>query len=504
MIYQCKRSRRLFLIDASGAFLALPFLTSLSGLSEAEAVTDSAVTANKFISIYLRNGFHGSYFYPQIARSKMSPITATTLESNLPDVISPILGSSFTPLKNDILIYRGLDYLCSPEVTHNVNQFLLSRPVPADGIFSMETARPSIDYYIANQVYGQNTPFSRILNTSIEWRTVPINYSYSNVSGNKFSFNSTGFRDVETIWTSIFGGHEVSENEKQREKNLDSSVVDKVLNSYNNLRKDARLSGSDQLLVDQHITHLAELEKNIKNAPRNLCSGPEKLTIPYGEGLPIPYRAATRAMIDIMVAMISCGLTKVVNFNLNPDTIFAGLAPFNYEHHAISHGTNLDSAQKLSAILAELFDHIAYFITRLKETNSMTGLVGMIGNEIGNQAGGSDGTPESPSIDHNHAGLDAMCMLFGDPAILNTGKYVHAERGIRGGRWHNGYYAGWNEGLVSIMDLFGVPPSAYEIPGQAGYGFYSNSANFGLTKADVVSPSTIRGKALDGIRRRSI
>jgi hypothetical protein len=499
MILECKRTRRQFLIDATGAFLAIPFLSSLSPLSEAEA---TSTTASKFVSIYLRNGYHGAHFYPQIARNTMKPITSTTLEADLPPVISPVMGNSFTALRDNILIYRGLDYLCAGEAGHNDYQFLLSQPVPQGGIFSLSNSSPSIDYHIANQVYGNSTPFQKILNTSIDWRNSPITYSFSNVVGNSFSMNGSGFRDVNPLWTSIFEGNQGTVAEELRKKTLDTNVVDSVLDGYNNLRRNSQLSNADRILLDQHISHLSDLEKNIKNMPLNLCRGPDKSSIPYGEGLSTAYRNATRAMIDIMVATISCGLTKVVNFSLNPDTIFRSIAPYNYGHHDISHGTTVNEALGLSVILAELFDHIAYFISRLKEVGALTGLVGIIGNEIGNQSQGSDGTPQTPTIDQNHAGIDLMCVLFGDPSILNTGKYVHYERGIRGGRWHNGYGAGWNEALVTIMDLFAVPPSAYEVPGAVGFGTYSTGANFGLTNADIVSPNTLRGKPLAGIKAK--
>jgi Protein of unknown function (DUF1552) len=498
MIIQCKKSRRQFLIDATGAFLALPFLSSWGGMSQAYA---EGANATKFISILLRNGYHGSHFFPQIARSQMTAISPSTRQVALPEVISPILGSSFTPIRDKILIYRGLDYLCSGEVGHALPQFLSSRSGLTNGPYPVNTVQPSIDYFIANQVYGNTTPFRRIVNTSIDWYNSPGHYSWGDVSNGQVYQTSSYFRDVAPLWTSLFTSSIESSSEEQRRKNLNVGVVDRVMGAYRDLKNDTRLSAADKLLVDQHLAHLTDLEVQIRNAPITSCTAPDRVDISYGEAQPLNYRAATRTMIDMIVVALSCGLTNVVNFSLNPDTMFRGVAPFNTGHHDVSHNTSPDGAAVLSSILNELFGHIAYLITKLDQLGLMNGLVGFVGNEIGNQCSNTDGTPEAPSIDGNHAGLDAMCLLFGDPTILNTGKYVWAERGIRGGRWHNGFSAGWNEALVSVMDLFGISAATYELPGITGYGSYLAGANFSLTNADVISPLSVRGKPLLGFRK---
>ena len=485
------KSRRQFIVGSGGTLLAIPFLPSLSkvfGQSEANNPT------RKFISILTRNGYFGSHFYPRLGNSAFVNISPTVKSALLPNDISPVLGS-YNDIKNDILLYRGVDYVSAVQSDHSNKHFLAAQ--------QDVNTYPSIDYFIAKKVNQGIIPKQEILNASVHWYHSPASYSFV-LGANNSIVNSPAYRNVDAIWSLFFGNLPSNVEDQARQRGQKIAVGDLVLKSYKSFLAHPGFSLEDKRALEQHIEELHSLQARVIASQAQVCTVPPKLTVEYSEnaGQQVPYRDAVKVMTDLIVQAMKCDLTRVVNLDMSADVLYRGVPPYNSGHHDLSHNGDPDSIAKVNAILKEQFDQVAYLIRELKNAGLTKGLVGLVGNEIGNQNGSNDdGTPENPAMDGNHAGLDIMSLFFGDPEILNTGKLIVHHRASRSGRWRQSLGSAWNDVLCTTMQLCGVEKSAYEIPGNPGYGTYMSRSNFELVDSSIVSPPNERGNLVLGIKK---
>ncbi len=169
--------------------------------------------------------------------------------------------------------------------------------------------------------------------------------------------------------------------------------------------------------------------------------------------------------VDIAIAAMRCDLTRVVNFSWEEHRSTAAAS-----HHNLHHSPDdpfwrgemlkVDAwySRKLSQMLAKM-DAIVEGNGKTMLDNSLV----MYGKEM--------------SSGFAHVVNDFQAAFFGGlNGRVRTNQYIQME---------NGKPRSYNQLLITIMQAFGLQPSAWEVGGQTGFGQY-NIGNSGADRATIV------------------
>jgi hypothetical protein len=472
-----KFSRRQFLQGMMGALIPMPFLQSLAP-RELFAATEVAPRLVGIRSIY---GQVPQLYYP-FARptvSKGNNVFHRPFSQN--EVISQLIGESFKPIAHKLSLLRGLD---QGQGGHNETNFMCA------GSFStvsnsnrFPTFPNSMDEVIARsaKVYPQE-PVVRNL------RIVPAVKSNSIANGNRHSWwgqEKLPYEwNMQTVVDNIFKGLPSNDPKVQAKIDKKLKAVDMAREDFNKVRNGRKISSEDKQRLEDYVDHLNDIENKLNVLKNYTCN----------DNMPVDttdFKTIYRSGSDIMIAALSCGLTRVANFSA-PD--FGKLAGENgSDFHGKSHWTfkgsilgevNADGDEYLvfnpgDAVEATymrfykfVMEEVAYVMNQMDQIVESNGKT-MLDNSLvvfGNEQGGA-------SSHDRHS----MPLLIGGTAggKVEPGYWDYRLRPYA-------YYAGrkdiypspgrpYNNFLITLGKIMGLDSADWELNGEAGFGTYEFS-----------------------------
>ncbi|HET9236612.1 MAG TPA: DUF1552 domain-containing protein [Oligoflexus sp.] len=434
-------NRRHFLKTAGGGLVALPFLASLLGETEAMAMTPQL----RFITLFNGHGQSQRNWHPGIdlyqqGGSGFRSFPLGDLTAPLSSVLEPL-----TPYRSDLNILGGLDSLAQG---HNHN--------PRTTLCAGGTHQ-SVD-----QILQQSSRFNpnrlgsmHLVGSNVGYKNQPISYRKS----------GQGVQGIDPIHNpqmafDAFFGSQVGDEARRRRK----TIASLVLEDFKNLRRDPRLSLVDQQRLDEYLTHLDELQKKIDQTG----SGGEVLKRPtVVPNVPDSSQddEVIDAHIDLIVLAVRCNqlATATLQFSTDTDNSVYSFLGVQRDFHTISHENNLP-ATELPRINRWMAGKVARLIEKLRDVeNSATGeryldsTLVYWGNDMGCM----------PTNGSNHQANDMPILTAG-----SGGKRFVTGQYLTYGDFRRNQGRPYNDFLISILQGFGLSPDEYEQNGAEGFGTY--------------------------------
>jgi Protein of unknown function (DUF1552) len=481
--------RRQFLLGAGGAALVIPTLSSLLGRN---AEAGGGTNPRNFVSWRISNGYFGEQWYPNAAAlAGLQQVEANVRELALTDIsgpVSPILDTAFDPFRSKAILMRHIDRLDPGD--HNTASGLFGWSNGDGKLNGIDIAAlpASIDQLMAQKIGGGMVP----LNLTVHWSTEGRSASFSTNAQGQLVNEPAMFPDQ--AFAQLFTNFDVDDTVAARLRAQRLTMVDRVLGHYSTLRNHPRLSAADKAALDQHIEHMHTLETQLANPIE--CGPPDQpATYQY---TPEAMNAAAQAQVDIAVAALRCGLTHIVNFYIDPDTLLnEAVHGVIGGHHGASHDATPASVDSILNAHRWSMGYLFDFLGKLDATANLDGTtllddsLVLVNNEIGNQSGPSGGEVAG-EYDNNHIGIDLQVMLFGScGGALRTGNLIDYRTDFTRSRWSQYVGTAYNRVLVSCMLAMGLEPEDWEVGGQPGYGDM-RGADYDMTPLDQVVIGDLR------------
>jgi len=332
-------TRRAFLRAMGAGFAALPFSRLLEN-SVAQAAGEALPL--KFITIYHPHGVSAEYWAMKAADTETAFDIGYQNCSLQPFDDAKTYGKSF---KDKILVLEGVDLLSNANGHDTAGTILTGSRIGGH----KKPQNISLDQYLAvTKGLGSGT------------RVTSLALGVGNdgtESGLTLSYGEGGVPlpkiiDPTKAFDLLFDGVVVGSDPAQlaaaaRKRKLSQSVIDYEKWDVKRLR--GKLSASEQQKLDQHLTSLAELEKQLGSgmptgAVCTLPTRPDASKFPslkqYNGGEPY-FDAITDAHIDVLAQALACDLTRFATLFLNDlsyDNNPLGLPKDN--HGSVAHTYN--------------------------------------------------------------------------------------------------------------------------------------------------------------------
>lgn len=342
--------RRSFLVGAGGLALAIPFLPSL-------ARAQTAPVQRTFFTWRIANGYFGQHWYPSDAvlatAQLVEPNVRELALSSISGPISPILDASFDAYRSQMLLLRHVDHLAY-ETGH----------APVTGLTGFNTSTtastwndlnpgvseaslpPSIDQLIAAKLSGPVT--KPPLNLSINY-TGNGGWSCSYKKGSTGRFEQQPGLYPRTAFDLLFANLPGTDPVAARRLRSRTSAIDLVKSHFDAVRTNPKLSSEDKAALSRYVDELHQLGQRLDATGQGQCTPP---------GAPATLQpteqsvdAMATAHVDIALAAMKCGLTKVVNFYLDPDVVMPGIGGRGHHSLARQHAGRPPGAAHLPSVV---------------------------------------------------------------------------------------------------------------------------------------------------------
>ena len=345
-------SRRTVLRGA-GAAIALPLLDAMwPTMARAQ---ENPLVRPRFLSFYVPNGMHMASWTPATNGSDYT--------------LTPIL-EPLAPFRNKTLVLSGLhnrpgrpdgpgDHAAGTGSFLTATHCNKSETILGNG--------QSIDQRIAEDI-GQTYRFpSLVLGAEGGGNAGGCDSGYSCAYSRNISWvNETTPAARETIPQSVFDrlfgvqGSQLDPETRRKEARYRRGILDFVLEDVRQLER--KLGPQDRRKLDEHLTGIRELERQIQLTQMQQCdpgARPER---------PDDFRQTITQMIDLMVMACRCELTPVISFMLGNAGSYR---PFPFlgipdGHHQLSHHQgNPERHRKLEQIGRWEVEQFAYLLNGL-------------------------------------------------------------------------------------------------------------------------------------------
>lgn len=406
-------SRRTFLRGA-GAMLALPVLDAMAP-SIARAQQQAPI--RRFLAFYVPNGMHMAAFTPQTD----GVLTA----SSLPSILQPL-----APHLPHVTVVSGLENRAAfagedgaGDHARGTGTFLTAaRLLKSDT--TIRNAQ-SLDQALASHLRGQGYGGLSSLETGCEGggSTGNCDSGYScaysvNIAWSGPQSPLPKETNPRAVFDRLFAGADPAEStalsEKRRRRK--QSVLDVVKGDA--ARLDQKLGSRDKQKLDEYLTGIREIERQVSSEAVSACVQPERPA-----GTPPDPTEYVRAMLDVIAAGYACDRIRVATFMIGNggsgrNYSFIGQ---NTAHHEASHHQG-DAAKhaQLAAIDRWEIEQLAYLTGRMgaiDEGNGKTALdtsLIVCGSEI------EDGNS------HSHANLPVVVVGHGG-GVAAGGRHLRAR-----------------------------------------------------------------------------
>ena len=356
MMFNTKKylSRRTFLRGA-GATVALPLLEAMIPAGTALAQTAAAPT-HRFGFIYVPMGSIMEQWMPAEVGSDFE--------------FSPILRP-LEPLRDYVNVISGLYYPGSNGHSQSSSMFL-SGAFPARG--SAVLLNTTADQVIAQKI-GQETTFP-----SMEFATEDHSNHLGSCAGDFLcSYMSTVSWRTPTqplpmeinprvSFESMFGGDGATADARLERLEQNTSILDAVAESINELRRD--LGARDQAKLDEYLENVHEIERRIvqgeqQRSERNLEAPPTPV------GVPDLFEDHVDLLFELQALAFQGDLTRVTSFMMGMELSTRSYPQIGVAdgHHPISHhGFVPEQMTKKAKVDTYHIERFAKFLNRLHST----------------------------------------------------------------------------------------------------------------------------------------
>lgn len=220
------------------------------------------------------------------------------------------------------------------------------------------------------------------------------------------------------VFERLFGAGGPGEREAnlRRRQQEQRSVLDFVLEEARSMNR--RLHGRDRAKLDQYLTGIREIERNIEKAEQfGIAPDPGIETPP---GIPQDRAEYVKLMFDMLALAFQTDSTRVATLLLGHDGDNRSLPEIGISegHHDLSHHfNNEEKIQKLTEIDRWYTQQLARFIQKLHETTDVDGSSLLHNSMILYGSGNADGNR------HTHSNLP-LILAGGGGGALKPGRYV--------------------------------------------------------------------------------
>jgi len=281
----------------------------------------------------------------------------------------------------DVNVLNGLTYRQIAEHVgshgHAAGYMTGFRALPeSPGSAEPTTQGPSVDQ-LAAQRLGGRTKFASV--------TTGL---YDQGEG-WWSWSAAGVRapleiDPKLLWQRLFADLDLDPDAALAAALRTKSVLDFVESDIGVLQ--GRLGAADRQRLDEHLTTIRELEKQVDATPSADCAlPPEPGQVAYGDG---DCDAYAKLMIDLVVMALRCDLTRVAFVSLGPSQNYRTFPHLGipYTYHNVCHsggangGPDIDeSGEDRDTIYRKIatwhMEVLAHFLERLKGTDELSNLL---------------------------------------------------------------------------------------------------------------------------------
>ncbi len=358
---QTDRSRRTFLRDLGVGAAALPFLGGLSSLY-ASAATDR--TRKRVIFMFSPNGTLPNEFWPD------------QFGDDAELALKPML-KALEPFRSQMLILKGVHNKIRGDGDNHMRGMscLLTATELHPGNIQGGSDTPagwasgiSIDQQIRNYLQSDESTQTRF--GSLEFGVAVPNRAdpWTRMCYAGDNRPIAPIDDPGQMFEKLYGGAKDRENLK--------SVLDEVADDLR--RVATKLSSEDRGLLDEHMAHVRQLEKDIVAAEQqNELVHPEPEIDPEIELVNDNTPKISRMQIELLVNAMANDMTRVASLQFMRSVGQARMRWLDIDegHHALSHepDKNKDAQEKLFRVNEWFAGELAYLCRRLADTPEPTG-----------------------------------------------------------------------------------------------------------------------------------
>ena len=345
-------SRRV-LLKGLGASVALPWLESMSAFGRETISSDKAKTPQRFACLFIGDGISPPQWWAKGDGSEME--------------LGPSL-ESLAPFKEKLNVINGLfnregdggHARCTGNILSGANLHrgsIIKGGVSMDqklaALYADDTLVPSLVLGCEQPVSGfHESQYSMVYASHISWRSpdspIPIEL-----------YPSLAF-------DSLFG----SQTGK-----LQGSILDQVLEEATSLR--LKVSGSDQVKIDEYLTSVRETEQRLQKLNRNKDQEDgAAATAAAGQrppvGQPKDFREYARLMCDIIALAFQTDRSRVATLLMSRD-LSGQVYPFlnvRDDHHSYSHSNEEPEYQSIVKFHVEQYAYLIDRLAKMQEGNA--------------------------------------------------------------------------------------------------------------------------------------
>ncbi|HEY3594131.1 MAG TPA: DUF1552 domain-containing protein [Polyangiaceae bacterium] len=459
-------SRRSFLRAVGAGAAALPFFKLL----EHSAVDVQAGTLPlKFIGLYHPHGSAAELWRPQLNGTDFN-ITYTSC-SLQPFDDAATYGTSF---KDKIIVIDGIDHV-SGKGGHDSAATIFT----GSNLASNSPGNSSIDQFLAiDQGLGASTRLSSI-SLGVGNNSTDLGWTLSWAKGAPLP----KIIDPAETFDKLFGGFAtstdpVAQAAAARKRKIGQSVIDFVRKDVNRLH--SRLGPTEQQKLDQHLTSLRELEKQLADVSNTACLVPTKpiatgntdpsldftKTLQYNGGEPY-FDRITNLQIDLLAQGMACDITRFATLLMNdlshtgfplglPDDVHGGVAHVYDGSHDSNYGQayagNSTTWEPLARMNKYSYGKAARLLQRLRDFGILDTTLVYMSSDMGNPSAHS--TNNVPTV-----------LAGGVGGKLAMGRFIQLSQDCPPDRYFcsddQKTLAPNGRLLVSIANAFGVDIGSY-------------------------------------------
>ena len=492
-----RRIARRRLLQGVGCSMAIPWLPSLAG---ERPPSRGGPASPCFVAVFSPNGQQRASYWPDGEPDwRVLDPGADVREVRLSELPGPglsrVLGPELDPLREKLLLIRGLDLVPENAYGHYPTAML-------SGYSRFGQYYPTIDQVLAGSAaFYPHFPAMRSVHAVIPGPGVVGDPMPVALAGGSASL-VRGILDARRMFELAFENDLPSRLDSPEQRIRRGLVLDRVRGQFHQLMGSSRIGAEDRQRLDAHVTFLHELQSRLALAPLDTTACqpdlPPELLLHEEVNLP----RIVDDHIDVLVAIIRCGLTRVATLQLGHSTEgrtfpFVPEGPFYLGHHVMTHELSTVYEPELSYLNRWYAQKVARLLTLL--------------DDVADPETGETWLDRSVVYWGNEFGCNAVHKSNAMPVLLagsaggrlQTGRYLdYRRRGLRfdfdGGEadtlfaddggtfdWRGRPY---NELLISLLHAMGLGPADYESDGEPGFGDYTNNRSGMYRLGDRRSP----------------
>lgn len=355
-------SRRTFLHSAALAAVAAPFLTLLRRDSYAGGTT----VARRIVFFFSPNGTVHRFWRPSASGATYSFPAGSILEP-------------LTPVKRHLVVLDGVDFLGASN-----HEGGMAAMLTGGGGASTPSMGMSVDQYIARAVGSA----SRLPSLELGVQTS----AWGGNTQTRMSYAGAGRfvppdDDPASVYRRLFGAMMPAPGMMDAMMSRRRSVLDLVRGELRDLQ--TRVGAEEGRKLDAHLDALRRVETSLTgpstmSGTSSACAPPAVMTLNPAQNDNFP--AVGRAQMELMLAALSCGATKVASIQwahtVAPQVFtWAGLRE---GHHALSHMGDENTAGVQAFVTAERWfaTQFAWLVGRMAELPEPGGSGTMLDNSL--------------------------------------------------------------------------------------------------------------------------